>query len=128
LIRNLRTIFNKKNIYANIGGSLGPLIFYSIRECGSAGLPACLLDTRDETGRSHLTELDTRKTELTHISLWTTSHLATVVKTNWGSILWKSLKLLNSLIVTGSGTLLEFSTLSSILLNKSLTLNLTGYH
>jgi hypothetical protein len=50
------------------------------------------------------------------------------VKTNWGSILWKSLKLLNSLIVTGSSTLLEFSTLSSILLNKSLTLNLTGYH
>ena len=46
-------------------------------------LPAGLLYARDKAVRSHLTELDTADTELTHITLWTTSDHTTVVLTGF---------------------------------------------
>jgi hypothetical protein len=86
------------------------------------------VNARDKTCRSHLTELNTREAELTDITLWTTGHLATVVKTNRRCVLWESLESLSSLIVACVSSLLKFSTLSSVLSNESLTLYLTGYH
>ena len=85
-------------------------------------LPASLLHTRDETGRSHLTELDTRDTELAHVALRTTRHAAAVVQTYGRSVLRQSLK---CLVVTFG---LELSTLGSILSDELRTLYLACLH
>ena len=52
-------------------------------------LPARLLNAGNQAVRSHLTELDTADTELTHITLWTTGDHTTVVLTDRIRVAWQ---------------------------------------
>ena len=96
-------------------------------------LPAGLLYSRDETCGSHLTELDTRKTELTHVTLWTSSNLAAVVQADRVGVAWNALELACCLVcisrILGScDNLLQCGTLLSIAGNKFGALYFAGLH
>ena len=96
-------------------------------------LPTCFLYTWNKTSRCHLTELNTRKTELTDIALWTASNLATVVKTDRVGILWNSLKFASGLISLAkisrsSDNLFQSRALFSVTCNEFCAFYLTGFH
>ena len=86
-----------------------------------------------EDGEMVASELDTRNTELTDITLWTTSNLATIVKTDWVCILRDSLKLTSCLVCFGwiirsCNNLFQCFALFSVTSYKLCTLNLASFH
>ena len=96
-------------------------------------LPRCFAHTGNETGRSHLTELDTREAEEADVALGTSRDLATVVQTDGIGVAGDGLKLLcgfeSSLrIVAVINDFLEGGTLSCILGYQLGALYLTRFH